>query len=184
MNQLPKNNQFKISLVLVSSINGKLTNAGQPSYLWASAEDQVWFEKFKQQHQVIVMGSQTYESARSVIRLSPDVLRVVLTRNSEKYAKEVVEGQLECSSLSPTALVAELKRRGFARVALVGGVQIAAEFLRAGLVDELFLTLEPVFFAQGLGWEDLVKEYRVDFKLNTMTRLNDRGTLLLHFHLV
>lgn len=180
----PNESKLSTTLVLVSSLNGKLTNAGQPSYLWASAEDQTWFEEFKYQQQVIVMGSSTYESARSVIQLSPNVLRVVMTKNSAKYESEAVPGQLEFSSLSPTALVAEFEERGFTRLALVGGAQTAAGFLQSGLVNELFLTLEPVFFAQGLSWEDLLQEYKVDFSLVTSTRLNDRGTLLLHFHLV
>jgi dihydrofolate reductase len=184
MSQSAKNNQIEVNLALVSSINGKLTNADQPSYLWASAEDQVWFEEFKQQHQVIIMGSQTYESARAVIQLSPDALRVVLTRSVAKYQHEAVSGQLEFSSLSPVALVESLKERGFTKVALVGGAQTAAQFLQAGLVSQLFLTLEPVFFSQGLSWDELAKQYQVQFELKTATRLNDAGTLLLHFLLV
>jgi dihydrofolate reductase len=175
---------IRISLVLVASLNGKLTNAGKPSYLWASVEDQRWFEDFKQKAQVIMMGSRTYHSARPVINLHPNVLRVVMTTQPERYTTEAVPGQLEFSSLSPVALVEELQQRGFSELMLVGGAQLAASFLRLKLVNDFYLTLEPVFFSQGLSWEDLVAEYDVQLQLVTSTRLNDRGTLLLHFHLV
>lgn len=178
---MKKQSKLAVDLVLVSTLNGRLTNDDEASYLWASAEDQVWFEDFKQRHQVIVMGSQTYLSARKKISLSPSLLRVVLTSQPELYESDQVSGQLEFSQLSPALLLRELRRRGFKSLMVVGGGKLAAAFLRAGLITELYLTLEPLYVGNGVSWADEVGAYSLAWQLLSVTRLNDRGTLLLHY---
>lgn len=178
-----KSKKLTVDLVLVSSLNGRLTNADEPSYLWASAEDQVWFEDFKQRHQAIVMGSQTYLSARQQINLSPLLLRVVMSSEPKRYEAEQVLGQLEFSQLSPALVLEMLQQRGFDSIMVAGGGQLAAAFLRAGLITDLYLTLEPLYVAGGVSWADELEKYSLALQLVTVTRLNDRGTLLLHYRL-
>jgi len=72
-----------------------------------------------------------------------------MTRSSERYAVEAIPGALEFTSAAPRALAAELRARGFQRCALLGGSHMHSLFFEAGLVDEVWLTVEPVLFGGG-----------------------------------
>jgi riboflavin biosynthesis pyrimidine reductase len=79
----------------------------------------------------------------------PDRLRIVLTHKPEAFANDGAPGKLEFVNTPPAPLIADLKQRGFQRCAILGGSQIHSLFLEAGLVDELWLTLEPLLFGSG-----------------------------------
>ena len=168
-------------MATVCSINGKMTKGKDPNiYKWTSEEDKKLFFSLIAKNNLIVMGSKTYEAARDKIKLSPDKLRIVLTRNPKKYADKEVLGSLEFSSEAPQALVERLEKRGFEKMLLVGGGEINSLFLKAKLVDELHLTIEPFIFSKG---RDLVADDRLDISLTLvkMARLNKKGTLYLRY---
>src|SRR5260370_912000 len=50
----------------------------------------------------------------------------------------------------PERVLAELEQRGSRTAVLAGGAQIYRAFLAAGLVDELWLTIEPLAFGAGI----------------------------------
>src|SRR3989344_4584731 len=105
---------MKIIMVAVSSVNGKITKGSDPNiYKWTSDEDKKLFFSMIAKNNLIVMGSKTYEAARDKIRLSPNKLRIILTRNPKKYFKETVKDSLEFSSESPRELVKRLEKLGF-----------------------------------------------------------------------
>jgi riboflavin biosynthesis pyrimidine reductase len=76
-------------------------------------------------------------------------LRIVLTRSPKDFAADTIPGRLEFSSAAPKQLLADLSARGLRRCALLGGSQIHSLFLTEHLVDELWLTIEPVLFGGG-----------------------------------
>jgi len=85
---------------------------------------------------------------------------------------------MEVTTKSPTDLIADLESRGFKEVAICGGSQIYTMFMKAGLVDTLYLTIEPVVFGDGMR---LFKE-DMDYKLTlTECTKTDTGTLLLTY---
>ncbi len=175
---------MKVTLVMVQSLNGKITKGTDPDiYSWTSKEDATFFFNLLKQYSLIVMGSATYEAVREKIVLSQDTLRIVLTKNPEKYAQDEVEGQLEFKNLTPSELLTMLKMRKYESLLLVGGGTLNASFLAEGLVDELYLTLEPKIFGSGA----LVfaqGEFGANLRLLEVTKLNTEGTLLLRYAVV
>ena len=172
---------MKITLAAVSSVDGKLTRGDDPNILhWTSREDAEHFKDLKIKHNLIVMGRKTYEAMRSSLQLNPETLRVVLTSHAEDFAAETVNGQLEFTNELPATLVQRLENQGYSEMLLVGGGQVNAEFLAAGLVDEIYLSLEPLLFGKGTGFA-AGPQLNVELELVNITRLNDRGTLLLHY---
>jgi len=166
---------------MVSSLNGKITKGNNnTSQWWASKEDQAHFHGLLKKAHLIVMGSKTYEAAKQGISLTSDKLRVVLTRKPKKYASEAVPGRLEFSNKSPKQLVSSLAKRGYSQLLLVGGGEVNALFLKSGLVNELYLTLEPLIFGTG---KELVAELPLDVKLKLLAikKLNKRGTILCRY---
>ena len=60
---------MKVIMVAVSSINGKITKGKDPNiYSWTSKEDSNFFFSLIKKHNLIVMGSKTYEAARRIIK--------------------------------------------------------------------------------------------------------------------
>lgn len=172
---------MNITLLMVTSINGKITSSNDADISkWTSKEDFDHFSSMIAKANLIVMGSSTYEAAQEKMVLSAEKLRIVLTRNPKKYEAKVVPGQLEFSDEVPEQLIKRLEQESYKEMLLVGGGQINAVFFKEGLVSEMYLTLEPKLFGEG---KPLLSEVNVDVnaKLESSTRLNEQGTLLLHY---
>jgi dihydrofolate reductase len=172
---------MKIILVTVISLDGKTTKGNTVnSNQWASKEDQMHFESAKSANNLIVMGRATYEAAREIIKLEKGKLRVVLTRNPEKFKKLTVPGQLEFSKETPKALVKRLEKQGYKQMLLVAGANVNGLFFKANLVDEVWLTVEPKIFGSG---NNLLEGVSVDVQLalQSIKKLNQSGTLLLKY---
>lgn len=175
---------MKVILVVVSSLNGKITKANDPNiYSWTSKEDSRMFFSLIEKNNLIVMGSKTYEIARKIIKHRKNKLRIVLTRNPEKYLSQTIKGILEFTSESPLKLVKRLEDRGYKKMLVVGGSTINSLFLKLKLVSHLYLTVEPKIFGQGKGF---VNEENLDLslKLTNIKKLNSQGTLLLKYKVV
>lgn len=172
---------MKIILLMVMTLDGKITHGDSPSISdWTSKEDQTHFSQFLAGPKLLVMGSNTYLAAKQNMTLQNNKLRVVMTRNPATYVSESVMNQLEFSNASPTQLLQQLEKRGYTEMLLLGGGEINALFFKAKLVNELWLTLEPKIFGKGkpvVGLEEL----DTNLKLLSSEKLNDQGTLLLHY---
>nr|AIA13725.1 Dihydrofolate reductase [uncultured bacterium] len=112
----------------------------QISTSWNSKEDKKRFVEITKRAGVVVMGSSTYET---FMRPLKDRLNIIYSR-SKKF-----EG-VEMTNDLPEILLQKLEARGFKEVAICGGASIYTKFLKAGVVDTLYLTIEPVIFGQGV----------------------------------
>lgn len=172
---------MKAIWVMVATINGRTTKGDDPDiYSWTSKEDSKFFFELLSKNKLIVMGSNTYKAVKNVIKLDSKRLRVVLTRNPEKYLKEEVKDKLRFSSETPQELVKRASSEGYKTLLLVSGSSLGTAFLKAGLIDELYLTIEPKIFGTG---NPLILGENIDvsLKLLEMTRLNKAGTILLKY---
>ncbi|MBI2029692.1 dihydrofolate reductase [Candidatus Gottesmanbacteria bacterium] len=170
---------MKVTLVLVTSVNGKLTEGDNTNiYKWTSKEDQQYFFSLIEKSRAIIMGRKTYEAAKHKIKLVPGKLRIILTKNPIKYTN--ITGQLEFSSEQPKKIIDRLRKENYREVLIVGGNSVAASFLNAKLIDTISLTLEPYLFGRGIHFLD--KEISaVKLILFRVKKLNNRGTLLLQY---
>ncbi len=171
---------MQIFLIAAQSVDGFITRHDIPGSGFSSPEDKTYFTRTLASCDCSVMGGETYRVSRDFIlpRLTKARLRVVLTRRAGHYASEAQPGALEFTSQSAPEIVADLEKREYRRCALLGGSQIYGLFMEAGLVDELWLTIEPRLF--GSGTPLLAK--RIDSQLELMS--NERlgtNTLLLKY---
>src|SRR6266702_3666905 len=170
-----------VTLVTVQSLDGKMTRGDDPDvHAWSSDEDFRNFASLRDAHDVIVMGRTTYEVIRPTLHLRQDKLRIVLTAHPERFADQVVPGALEFTNEQPAELVARLESSGHKKLLLTTGGQGNAAFLQAGLVNELYATIEPHLFGQGA---ELAGNVPMDvrLKLQAVRQLNDHGTILFHY---
>ncbi len=173
---------MKIIAIAVVSLNGKITRGFDGDiYEWSSPEDKKFFADTMEKNNLIVMGSGTFTAVRNIIMdsLKPDKLRVVLTKNPADYESDVVPNSLEFSSETPKELVHRLGKK-HKQMLLVGGAAVYSSFLKEDLIDEVYLTIEPVIFGAG---KPLFAdgEFDSNLKLVSSKKLNKKGTLLLKY---
>ena len=135
---------------------------------WTSAEDKKRFVELTKKAGVVIMGSQTY---KTLPRPLAERVNIVYSRNKKFEGAEVTEDE-------PKVLLAKLEARGFTEVAVCGGSHIYTMFMKARVVDKLYLTIEPLVFDKGitLFHEDLL----ADLTLLSHT-ITDKHTLLLEY---
>jgi dihydrofolate reductase len=90
-------------------------------------------------------------------------------------------GLLEYTLATPAEILASLDARGYKEAAICGGSSVYSQFLKEGLVDEVYLTVEPVLFGSGV---PLASDFsRINMKLIDTERLGDQA-VLLHFEVL
>lgn len=166
---------------MVSSVNGKITKGDDPEVRsWSSGEDQALFDRIRERASCIIMGRKTYEAAKPRLRLTPKTLRIVMTKTPNAYKGESVARQLEFTDESPRALATRLEAAGIDEAFLLGGGQTNMEFVKAGLVGEIRLTIEPHLFGKG---KDIIGEFDgfATLRLTHVEKLNNQGTLYCRY---
>lgn len=175
---------MKVTMVMLVSVDGKTTRGyNRNVYSWSSVEDKKHFFSLIKKNNLIVMGRSTYIASRPIIKLEQKKLRIVLTRNPQKYESQSVRGQLEFTDETPADLVSRLSRRGYKKMLLVGGAIVNGLFLKYNLVNELYLTIEPKIFGSG---KNITEGQLLDksLKLISVKKINKIGTLLLKYEYV
>lgn len=179
---------MKVTLIHVSSLDGKLTKwTGKNIYEWSSPEDFAYFKQTMSKHNLIIMGSGTFDDVKDnpAAGLKPEKerLRVILTKRPDSYKKYVVPGQLEFSDEQPKALLTRLEKLGYKQLLLVSGGKVATSFFKDTLIDEVWLTFEPRIFGVG---EPLVQEEKFDIKLELLQsrKITPQGTLVLKYRVL
>lgn len=168
---------MKIILMAAMTLDGKIARHASHFVDWSSREDKKLFYTTSKRTGVIIVGHNTYKTFPSPL---PGRLHVVLTTNVE--GKAGIPGQVEFTSDPPERIVAALESRGYTEAVLTGGAQINSLFLKADLVNELWLTVEPLIFGLGI---ELFGGLEFDKRatLLSMERLNEGGSVLLKYRL-
>lgn len=171
-----------VTMIAVVSLDGCLTrHTGAGASGWASPEDQARYKALSGACDVQLLGAGTYREHREAFQRSArnGPSKLILTRTPETFANDVVPGHLEFTAEQPAALIARLRSEGRQRIGVLGGSQVYRDYLAADVVDELYLTLEPVVFGQGIR---LAGDAPIDvrFRLRDIEKLNP-STLLLTY---
>jgi dihydrofolate reductase len=173
---------MRIILVFVSTLDGKITKWGDPKVSsWTSAEDKKYFRKTWNEAALIVMGSNTFRAEK--LGSVKDHLLLVMTRHPATFKEKEVKGRLEFSDESPVQLVNRFEKAGFKTMLVVGGAQVATSFLKAELVDEIWLTIEPKVFGKG-GSFVIDQELDVELRLISYEQVNTEGTLITKYRVL
>ncbi len=174
---------MKVVLTIVTSLDGKSTKGYKPPKLWASKEDQAHFQSLIAKNNLIVMGKNTFTVSKDDIKPTKGKLRIIMVRNPAEFSSLAVPGQLEFSSESPKQLVKRLAKSDYKQMLLVSGPKLNTAFLKAKLIDELWLTMEPNIFGVGIG---LVapEPLNIELKLLSCKKLNSQGTFLLKYKII
>lgn len=155
---------FVVGLV-VMSIDGCLTRHDQPGTAFASNEDRAFFRDALLGFDCSVAGRKTYEAGRdSILRAREGSrLQVVLTTTPERFAGDARPEHLEFRNCGVADVARELAGRGRSRCAVLGGPPLYREARAQGLLNELWITVEPVAFGEGVRMFDGPVDFGFEF---------------------
>lgn len=172
---------MKVVMVVATSKDGFIASNEFPHPdMWTSPEDKKHLRGIVSKHSLLIIGKNTYETYGK--NHSKGTLRLILTRSPEKYASDQVPGELEFVTMTPEEIVAKYNN-SYGSCLILGGSYVYESFLSAGLVDEIYLTVEPVMFHQGIKVLSSGKNLNEAFNLPEpdITKLNEKGSLLKHY---
>lgn len=158
---------MNVFIIAALSADGFIARSTNELADWTSKEDKKLFVELTKRAGVMVMGNTTF---KTIGRPLPNRKNVVYSR------QPITQDGVEATSLPPAELVAKLKTDGFSEIAICGGSSIYDMFLRAGVVDELYLTVEPVLFGQGVPL--LSDSLNTQLALLDIKQINDNAVLL------
>jgi len=171
-------NRPEVILIAAMSIDGfiaPLDKESLPSTVWTSKEDKDFFSQKSKEIGLMIMGSKTFETIGKTL---PERVSIVMTSQPEKYAK-YKDPDLLFTDETPEEILENLAKQEVEQVALCGGSNIYSLFLEKGLVDKMFLTVEPFIFGEGVKLFN--SKIEQEFSLLKQNRLNEKGTLLLEY---
>jgi dihydrofolate reductase len=172
---------MKTILIFVSTVDGKITKWGDPMIRsWSSRADQDQFDAIWNDTRVIIMGSGTYNP--DPLKADPKHQFIVMTRQPSTYEGRNVPGLLEFTNNTPLQILNRFENDEQA-VLVVGGSKIATSFLKAQLIDELWLTFEPKIFGAGANFVTDEK-LDIDLRLISFEQINEQGTLLTKYSVI
>ena len=163
---------MKLIMMMAITADGIIARDRNHFSDWTCSADKRMFKQVSQDAGVVIMGSRTYQTIGKPL---PGRLNVVLTRQPQRFEPQenllIYSGPVE-------ELVEELDRRRYEQAVLAGGSIVNSLFLRAGLIDELLLTVSPKLFGQGLTM--LSQSVDLDLKLLDVQRI-DSDSLVLRY---
>ena len=170
---LPRRKTRFVALV-AASIDGRISLSEKTLPRWTSKEDWRFFQRSLSRTDAVVVGRNTYRAAAKRLRkrdtfVLSSRLRAMVRRGSVTFVNP--------ANVNLTSLLAKYKT-----VAVLGGGAVYRFMLESGLLDEIFITVEPLIF--GRGKEMFAGGTRTTrFSFLSAKRLNRTGTFLLHYQI-
>lgn len=135
------------TLFIATSLDGYI--AGPDDDLsWLFTDADYGFEEFYQSVDTLIMGRGTYDVVRGMGKWPYKGKRTLVVTRSEKL--EITTPDTAYFNGSLQDLEKLLKEQGVKRSWLVGGGELVAGYLNAGLVEEVNVSVHPVLLGKGV----------------------------------
>ena len=179
---------MQIFLIAAISVDGFISPAQKEtdaSTSWTSKEDFLWFQKKTKEAGVCIMGRKTWKTIPEKHRPLKDRKTVVMSNSDlghselDSESPELTEAAY-FTKLQPKELIEKLSKLGIESIAICGGSSIYTQFVKAGLVNKLYLTVEPKLFGKGVPLFN--EEIDIKMKLEKTYQLSDQ-TIVLEYNL-
>lgn len=172
-----KHSQHKTRYIafVAATVDGRISLSSKTLPDWTSKEDWKFFQQSLLRMDAVVVGRHTYESAVERLRKRNTF---VLSSRPKTLTRRGTVTFVNPKKVALAKLLAE-----YTNVAVLGGGAVYRFMLEAGLLDEIFITVEPLIFGRGkemfIGGSKTRK-----LRLLSVRKLNRTGTLLLHYQII
>lgn len=162
---------MKTFIIAAITADGFIARADNELVSWTSKADKAFFRDTTKRAGTMIMGSRTFETIGKAL---PGRRTIVMSR-TKKF------NGVETTNESPKELVARLQKEGVHELAICGGSAIYTSFMKEGLVDTVYLTVEGMFFGSGV---HLFKEkIEAKMELRTVTNIGE-GSVVLEYSVI
>lgn len=159
----------KVFIIAAVTTDGFIAKDSQHAAMWTSKADKKRFIELTKRAGVVVMGSATYKTLGRPLK---ERVNVVYSKSQHFEGAEMTQD-------NPKDLVKKLEERGFKEIAICGGSHIYTMFMKAGVVDTIYLTVEPILFGKGISLFNDDLHYFL--KLRNAQTSESTGALLLEY---
>lgn len=157
------------------TLDGKIARGPSHPSTWTSTEDKKILRRELDRCDLIVLGRHTFDTLKC-----PNPKRRYLVLTGSVKSVELKAKNVWFFNPAKTHILGLVKSLGGGRIGVLGGTQTYDWFLQQNLLNEIFLTIEPLVFGGGLPlFSKSTKTRR--FHLASTTKLNRSGSLLLHY---
>jgi len=157
---------------VAASVDGRISLTDKTLPDWTSKEDWNFFQDALSRVDAVVVGRNTYEAAAE--RLRKRTTFVLSNR------LKTLQRRGSITFVNPAYVdLAELLRT-YKTVAVCGGGNVYRFMLENNLLDEIYVTIEPLIFGRGKAMF-VGGTHTARLHLLLARRLNRTGTLLLHY---
>jgi dihydrofolate reductase len=174
----------KYIAIAAMTLDGKIARHKNHMSNWTSKEDKVFMHALLDKCDAIIVGNNTYKTAikplskRNCIVLTKSIPHNVVSRFIGCYQKS--DSLLFCNP-NKANIKRLIRTLNYKTIAILGGAQTYSYCLKNNLLDELYLTIEPLVFGQGINLFAENQSLNKKFKLLPVKKLNPQGSLLLHY---
>jgi len=165
---------MRIIAIAVMTLDGRIALHERHFTDWSSPEDKQFLREFLQKTDIIVVGYNTNEIAGHELGTYNRIVLTTAVATTERKN----EALLLCN---PETVDVRTVLEPYKLVGILGGTWTYTYFLERDLIDELYLTIEPVIFGHGLDLFATAKDIGTKFRLESEKPLNKKGTVLLHY---
>lgn len=160
---------------VATSIDGRIAKDSHSGTDWTSKEDWNFFQKSLVNMDAVIVGHNTYIVAENRFKKRN---AIVLTSkiNSPRIKDNVVFLNPAKSDLKEF-----LRNKNYKKIAILGGAKVYNFCLENKILDEFFVTIEPYVFTAGMPMFSGSKFKKYNFVLESVKKLNKKGTLLLKY---
>ena len=163
------------SLFAVTTLDGKIAKNKKHFTNWSSKEDKKFLRSHLAKSDAVIVGRNTFEVSRSPLSKRNCIVLTSKVRGIEQKNPNLVFINPENANLHEF-----VKRKKYSAVAVLGGTKCFNYFLENNLIGNIFLTIEPIIFGQGLPLFSSAHAFS-GLELFSIKKLNKKGTILLHY---
>jgi len=172
MNMGTKTRYYAVAAV---TIDGFIARYPKHRGRWTSREDYRHLQEMENKADVLLLGRTTYEVAKKALSRRNCIVLTGRVKGIKKINDRLVYINPKKASVEKF-----VKKNKYRKVCVLGGRGAYNYCLRKNLLDELWITLEPLLFGSGIGmFSEGIVERRM--KLVSVKKLNKKGSLLLHY---
>lgn len=166
---------MKVILLMAITADGMIARDSDDLVNWTGKTDKKYFVQVTKASGVMIMGSKTFDTIGKTL---PDRKNIVMTRDKKRISSD---DNLVFTDQSPEAILQDLGKQKYSIITLIGGSLINSVFIKAGLIDEIHMTVVPMIFGSGLSLFKGVLD--VDLEPLDIIRL-DHGHILLKYRVI
>ncbi len=171
---------MKTFLIAAITADGFIAkDSAQSPLSWRSKGDRASFiEKTKKPGLAVIMGLNAAKASRKPL---PGRQNVVYATGPQDLPHWQEYPEWEVTQKEPKELLRDLEVRGFKEVAICGGSYIYTMFMKAGLIETMYLTIEPWLFGKGIPL--FREELEQKLELSSCKSL-EKNTVLLEYNVI